>query len=222
MTNFPAVRGLIFDLDGTLLDTLGDIANAATEALASMGLPSPPFEKFRSYVGEGMLHLVTRCLPEEQRDEATIHELLSRYRAAYARHWHQTARPYDGIRELLTALAARRVPMAVLSNKPHGFTLQCMAHFLSDFHFDPILGQREGIPHKPDPTGAHEIATRWQAAPESILFIGDTETDLATAQRAGMRPIGVTWGFRSRDTLHAAGAETLLDAPHALLSLLPA
>ena len=209
----------IFDLDGTLLDTLEDLADSANEALAASGFPPHPVEAYRAFVGDGIKVLIERILPESNRVPETIAGLLQCYRAAYDRRWKAKTQPYAGVEALLRELKAREIPLAVLSNKPQAYTEICMAHFLGQHRFDIILGQRDGVPHKPDPAGAWEIAERWGLPPAEILFIGDTATDMDTATAAGMIPVGVRWGFRCEAELTAHGAKHLIAHPREILDL---
>jgi phosphoglycolate phosphatase len=214
----PTLQAAIFDLDGTLLDTLDDLADSANEALAAAGLPVHPVDAYRTFVGDGIQTLVRRIMPEEEAEEK-VTEVLALYRAAYGRRWNLKTKPYAGVPEMLTALTARALPMAVLSNKPQRFTELCMAHHLPEFSFTPVLGQREEVPRKPHPAAAHEIAAALRLAPESIAFIGDTRTDMDTATAAGMVAVGVTWGFRPVEELRAHGAKVIVDHPAELPAL---
>lgn len=203
----------IFDLDGTLLDTLDDLADSANEALGTCGFPEHPVDAYRIFVGDGMGVLMERILPASSKDPKTVARLLQAYRAAYDRRWKSKSKPYEGVEALLAALTERGIPLAVLSNKPQAYTEICMAHFLGQHRFDIILGQRDAVPRKPDPAGAWEIARHWGLPPEEILFIGDTATDMDTATAAGMIPVGVRWGFRSEAELVAHGARHLVSRP---------
>jgi phosphoglycolate phosphatase len=209
----------IFDLDGTLLDTLDDLADSANEALETSGFPGHPVASYRTFVGDGMTVLMERILPEADRSPATVASLLELYRAAYQRRWKAKTRLYPGIDALLHNLTERGIPLAVLSNKPQAYTEIVMAHFLGHHRFEIIFGQREGIPHKPHPAGAHEIAARLGRAAADILFIGDTSTDMDTATAAGMIPVGVLWGFRGAEELQSHGAAHLVAEPEEILTL---
>lgn len=210
---------VIFDLDGTLLDTLHDLADSANEALSENGFGPHPVEAYRIFVGDGMEVLMERILPETARDPETVARLLISYRVAYDRRWKAKTRPYPGVEEMLTALAKRGIPLAVLSNKPQAYTEICMAHFLGHHPFACIFGQRDGVPRKPDPAGAWQIARQLGLPPEKILFIGDTSTDMDTAVAAQMIPVGVRWGFRSDTELREHGAKHLMAAPHQIVGL---
>lgn len=217
----PAPAAVIFDLDGTLLDTLADLADSANEALSEYGHPVHPVDSFRTFVGDGMATLMERILPEAARTPAGIQQLLGRYRTAYDARWKLKTLPYPGIVPMLEALAARGIPMAVLSNKPQAYTEIVMAHFLADHPFEVVFGQRDTVPKKPHPAAALEIAGKLGLSPAEILFVGDTSTDMDTATAAGMIPVGVLWGFRQEEELRAHGARHLLKEPAELLPLLP-
>ena len=206
----------LFDLDGTLIDSLADLAGSMNEALGEMGLPTHDLEAYRYFIGDGVASLIDRALPAGRRDPQTVGRVAELYRAAYGRNWHQQTRPYAGIVELLAALAADGVPLAVLSNKPQAFTEWCVQHFFPDHTFTHVFGQREGVPHKPDPAGALEIAQELQLAPASVGFIGDTATDMRTAVAAGMFALGVSWGFRPVQELVENGAREIVGHPEEL------
>jgi len=209
---------ILFDLDGTLVDTVQDIADSANFVLAARGLPARPTEAFPPWIGEGVSQLMLRAAGLAPEADAT--ELVREFRARYADHMLDRSRPYPGVEMLLAELVVRRVPMAVLSNKPHPATVEIVAHLFPDVPFAEVHGHRPELPHKPDPTSALGIAGRMGVPPASFLFVGDTEVDLATARAAGMRPVAVAWGFRPPRILHEAGAEVVLDAPSDLIPLL--
>jgi phosphoglycolate phosphatase len=214
------ISAVVFDLDGTLLDTLRDIAEAANHVLRDSGYPVQPVDAYRYFVGDGVRVLFQRALPEQHRDPATVEACADGFRQAYHRLWNVHTRPYAGVDELLQSIVAIPLSMAVLSNKPHAFTELCVAEFFPRDDFGVVLGQREGVPQKPDPTGAMEIATRLSLPPERIVFVGDTAVDMQTALAAGMVPVGVRWGFRPEQELIEAGARTVIGEPAELLPLL--
>ena len=216
---FPMPSAVIFDLDGTLLDTLDDLADSANEALAACGFPTHPVDAYRTFVGDGMTVLIERILPEASRTTGAVDLVLDYYRAAYSRRWKAKTRLYPGIEELLTGLTAGGIPLAVLSNKPQAYTEICMAHFLGHHRFEVIFGQRAHVTRKPDPAGAYEIAAQLGLDVTEILFIGDTATDMDTATAAGMIPVGVLWGFRQEAELRAHGARHLVGRPEEILAL---
>jgi phosphoglycolate phosphatase len=207
---------VLFDLDGTLLDTLEDIADAANAVLTSQGLPTHSLTAYKLFVGEGVRRLFEKALPENCRGAETIARCAARFNDEYGRRWNTKTHPYDGILPLLASLR-ERMPLAVLSNKPQAFTEQCASHYLPAGTFTCVLGQREGVPPKPDPAGALEVARRLSLPPEKIAYLGDSSIDMQTAVRAGMYPIGAAWGFRSREELLAHGAAAVIERPDELL-----
>lgn len=213
-------QAVIFDLDGTLLDTLADIATAANGVLKQMSLPTHPIESYQHFVGQGVRVLFENALPEEMRTLDVIEDCADAFQVTYDREWDVRTQPYGGIPELLDALVARGLPLAVLSNKPHAFTVKCVERFLAAWPWAMVLGQREGSPRKPDPAGALEIAAALRLTPAQCLYVGDTNTDMETAQAAGMYPLGVSWGFRTVAELRAHGAAAIIDHPEQLLPLL--
>ncbi|MEX2579076.1 MAG: HAD family hydrolase [Verrucomicrobiales bacterium] len=220
----PASRAVIFDLDGTLLDTLRDLADSGNAVLQGRGFPGHDLDAYRGFVGSGMEELVRAIFPGEHRpvSEEAVAEALAEYRGHYASRWRNTTAPYPGIPALLDELAAKGVPVGVLSNKAHDFTVKCVEAFLGDWTWDMVLGQREGTTRKPDPSGALEVASALGVAPENCFFVGDSDVDMLTARNAGMRVVGVDWGFRSREELLEAGAETILETPADLLEMVQA
>ncbi len=210
------MRAVIFDLDGTLVDSLGDIAAAMNRSLAARGFPTHPLDAYRSFIGEGVQKLVERALPPDRQQERGA--LLKDYEADYAEHLLESSVPYPGIPQLLEALTARGTPMAVLSNKPDGPTRQLVQALLGRWPFRAVAGERPGIPRKPDPTAALQLARAMEVPAAEVTFVGDTLVDVATARAAGMRPLGVLWGFRAREVA-AAGVPTI-QHPAELLPLL--
>lgn len=211
---------VLFDLDGTLLDTLDDLADSGNFALARLGFAAHPREAYKYFVGDGVESLVRRALPPDRLDSATVSRCTELVRQAYAERWAQKTRPYPGIPELLDALAARSVRMAVLSNKPDNFTRLCVQRLLPKWPFAAVVGAQPELPRKPDPAGARAIAAQLGLSPGAILYLGDTNTDMQTAVAAGMFPVGALWGFRTADELRASGAQVLIEQPLDLLRLL--
>jgi phosphoglycolate phosphatase len=211
-------RPILFDLDGTLLDTLQDIADAANWALTQLGMPTHPLPPYRHFVGEGADVLMQRILPPDRQDLAA--ECLRLYKLRYADHAFDATRPYPGIAGLLTALTARQVPLAVLSNKPDAATRQVIDHYFPGVPWAEVAGHKPDVPRKPDPAAALAIAARWKVAPALCLFVGDTKIDMATARNAGMTAVGCLWGFRDEQELRDAGAHHILANPAELLTLI--
>jgi phosphoglycolate phosphatase len=213
---------VIFDLDGTLLDTLTDIGAAANRTLDSLGYPQHDLECYRKFVGAGVRVLFGRALPEDSADEATVTRCAERFSVEYGRHWNVATRAYDGVPEMLDQVMRRGVKMAVLSNKPDAFTRQCVEFYLAGWPLAPVLGQREGIPRKPDPAGVREILDHWNIPVQECLYLGDSDIDMQTANAAGVLAVGATWGFRAAEELVRNGARRLIDHPRDLIPLLDA
>lgn len=210
----------IFDLDGTLLDTIGDLAAACNAALARHDLPQHTYADYCGFVGNGILRLVERALPEALRTPETIARVRADFLDCYLAAIDTHTRPYPGIPELLAALAARGVQLAVASNKFQAGTETLIRRFFPAHDFASVLGQRPGVPLKPDPAVIREILATTHTPPEEVLYIGDSGIDIETARAAGVRSVGVMWGFRSREELQQAGAGHLVDTPAAILALL--
>jgi phosphoglycolate phosphatase len=206
-------RAVLFDLDGTLLDTLEGIALAGNAVLAECGFATYTADEYRLLVGAGVLKLFERALPPHAATPALIELCAGRFRDVYRTTWTTGTQPYDGIPELLDELARRQLPMAVLSNKPDEFTQQCVREYFANVPFAAVLGEQPGVPPKPDPTGARQIVSALGVPPGEVLYLGDTSIDMETARRAGMTPLGALWGFRSREELVAAGARAVIGHP---------
>jgi phosphoglycolate phosphatase len=174
-------------------------------------------DAYRYFVGEGMEMLVRRALPGDRRDEGSVSRCLGEMRAEYGERWARKTRPYPGIPELLTALVSRGLTAAIVSNKPQEDTLAVVSHLLGSWTFAAVVGARPGLPRKPDPSGALEISRTLGIPPDLWLYLGDTATDMQTANAAGMFAAGALWGFRDADELSAAGAKVLLRHPLELL-----
>lgn len=213
-------KAVIFDLDGTLLDTLADLAGSANRVLASRNFSTHPQQAYNLFVGDGSKLLMTRALPQDQRKLPVIDACLDAFIADYGQHWDKATHPYDGIIDLIDALQSRAIKISVVTNKPHRFTGAMMDHFFKGRPFFPILGQQEGIPKKPHPQQALVAAEKMGVSPESCIFLGDSAVDMETAQRAGMQPVGAGWGFRSVRELTAAGATSVLSHPLELLQMI--
>ena len=199
------MRALIFDLDGTLVESLPGIAASLNRALDQHGLPGQSHDNVRSFIGDGAIKLVQRALSTVSRMDLTD-SVVKNFAADYAISWPTGTSVYPGILELLAELESRGVPLAVLSNKPHAFTTKIVETLFPDTHFAEVLGNHENLPHKPDPTGALEIAKTLGLAPESCVIIGDSTMDLDTAKNAGMQSIAVTWGYHDQTRLMGANS----------------
>ena len=213
-------QAVLFDLDGTLLDTLEDLAVSMNAVLARHGLPQHDLASYQYHVGDGVENLVRRTLPADRRTSAFIAPCVAEMRAEYSRRWKDKTRPYPGIPELLDALVARSVRLAVLSNKPDEMTRLTVSTLLPRWRFDAVRGERAGIPRKPDPAAALDIAAELGLPAGAFLYLGDTNTDMQTAVAAGMFAVGALWGFRPAEELRASGAQALLAQPLELLKFL--
>ena len=213
------VSAVLFDLDGTLLDTLGDIAASMNAVLSGKGYPAHPAQLYRKFIGDGIETLVRRALPAGSADADLVAALRGMMRDEYSRRWADTTRPYPGVEALLDGLAARGTPMAVLSNKPDEFTKKMCDHYFKRWRFPIVIGESPALPKKPDPAAALHIARTLNRAPSEFIYLGDSGTDMATAAAAGMYPAGALWGFRDAGELLANGARALLERPEDLLDL---
>jgi len=213
-------QAVIFDLDGTLLDTLTDLADSANRVLAAHGCAPHDREAYRWFVGDGSAILMTRALPEDRRTPEMIQTCLQGFIADYSQNWHQATRPYDGLSDLLRHLRDLQIKMSVVTNKPHRFAGSMIAHYFGGCPFDPILGQQDGIPKKPNPQQALAAAAQMEVAPSTCIFIGDSAVDMETAHKAGMQPVGAGWGFRPAGELLDAGALTVIHHPLELLAMI--
>ena len=220
MAGFLRYQAVIFDLDGTLLDSLDDLADSMNAALERQGFPTHPVEKYRYFVGDGITELARRVLPPEQRNKAMVEDSVRQMSEEYAKRWACKTRPYPGMEDALDELAATGVRMAVLSNKPDAFTKKMIPALLPRWNFYPILGARPGVPVKPDPASALEIAALLGLPPSQIMYVGDTAIDMMTANMAGMFAVGVAWGFREVPELIEHGAQAVVKVPVELLKLL--
>lgn len=212
-------RAVCFDLDGTLLDSLADLAFCTNEILWKRGFPKHDLEKFRYFIGDGARNLITRALPERIQDKKIIEECLVDFEKTYRENWDKNTLPYKGIPELLDALQRLGFKLTILSNKPHEFTLLTVENLLHNWDFDVVLGQNKKY-KKPDPAGFFEISKKLKIPSEEFIFLGDTGTDMKTAVAAGCFPVGALWGFRHEKELINNGARALVKKPIEILDLL--
>lgn len=202
--------GLIFDLDGTLVDSLPGIAGSLNRALARIGLPGHGSAEIRGFIGNGSLELARKAVPAGSPDELAL-RVEAAFKEDYALTWPDGTAPYPGIPDCLATLAAAGFPMAVLSNKPHPFTVEIVARLFPGVPFDPVFGHRPDTPRKPDPGAALQITRHWGFEPENCRFIGDSTIDIATARAAGIPAVAVAWGYHDPGPLEAAGAGQLVE-----------
>ena len=215
-------EAVLFDLDGTLIDTVDDIGDAANRVLSNRGFPMHPISTYYQFIGEGVKVLFTRALPQEKRNEDLINTCLKEFIEDYRRNYDVKSQPYDGISEMLNALNVRGLKLAILSNKPDPITKDCVTSLLSNWDFDVVFGQRDSVPRKPNPQAALKIAKKLSISPSDFLYLGDTAIDMKTAVSAGMFPVGAAWGFRPLKELKENGARVVIDKPIQLLDLIKA
>ena len=211
-------KGIIFDLDGTLLNTIADLGNSVNCILQQYGYPLHTEEKYKTYVGDGMRKLLERSLP--QGASVDFEEMFCAFLQTYDLAYMQETKPYEGIEHLLAYLAKREIKLAVNSNKKDKYTKKLIQKFFGEIPFVEVIGEREGRDKKPSPEAALEIAEAMALPVRDILYIGDSETDIYTGKNAGMRAGGVNWGFRGQSELEEAGADYIFNEINDILSIL--
>lgn len=194
---------VIFDLDGTLLNTIADLAQSTNYALAELGYPTHKEDAYRLMVGNGINKLFERALPEGEKSEANVLRVRQKFVPYYDLHNADKSIPYPGISQLLACLQERGMQLAVASNKYQTAAEKLVAHYFPAIHFVAVFGQREGVPSKPDPTVVYDILKEAGTAPADTLYVGDSGVDMQTALNVGVTSCGVTWGFRPRTELEA-------------------
>lgn len=214
-----AFNSVIFDLDGTLLYTLPDIARVINSALSMYGYPEHETEFYRTAVGWGLYEAVRISLPEERRSDEIITLLEKKVISEYQNKPVVDTVPYEGIKELLKTLHKKGIRISVLSNKDDGLTKEVVSLIFGTELFDAVRGRFPDIPAKPDPAGALLIMEQMGVSPEEVIYVGDSDVDMETAVRGGMYPVGVLWGYRSREDIHKGGAEMIVREPKEILSL---
>ena len=205
------LRTVIFDLDGTILDTIQDLANAGNWVCRKNGWPEHSTDEFKAMVGHGIPNLVGKFSPPECRSPLMIIQTLAEFSAYYGEHTMDQTAPYPGIPELLKTLKSKGLRLAVYSNKADAFSKELVEHFFPGV-FTLIRGKVDGVPVKPDPAGIRCVLEELGAKPEETLFVGDSSVDIQTGHNAGVRSCGVTWGFRSKQSLVDAGADYLAES----------
>jgi len=213
---------VIFDLDGTLLDTLEDLADSMNAVLRSHAYPTHAMASYRRFVGDGVENLVRRSLPADAVRDDLVARYVDQMREEYDLRQQRTTAPYHGVPELLRALSRLGLKTAVLSNKPDAATRRLVAALLAPHVFDAVVGARTGVPLKPDPAAALDIVEILGSDPNHTLYVGDTNTDMLTGRRAGMVTVGVTWGFRDEEELRSSGADHIIGEPLELIIVLGA
>ncbi|MBT3427114.1 MAG: HAD family hydrolase [Gammaproteobacteria bacterium] len=214
------MKAILFDLDGTLLNTLSSISTAFNQALEQMGYPQHSTEQYRYFIGDGVFQCARRCLPVKEANKATIARLVELERIEYQKSWHQQVQPYDGVADLLVEIGKRKLSTAVLTNKDQQAAEQCVQRFFPSHEFSHILGYDGTRPHKPDPTGGNWILEKLGIDEKHAMMVGDTAVDILTGKACKMRAVGVLWGFREAAELNEAGADHIIQQPCELLALL--
>lgn len=209
----------IFDLDGTLLDTIEDLKRACNYALEAHGYSTHDTASYKRFVGSGIYKLVERALPEEARDEANVLKVKATFDSYYTAHNEDTTKPYEGIKALLMALKARGIRCAVFTNKAEAYATSLVERQFGELISDTI-GQKEGVPVKPHPIGIKRLLEKYQIAKEDCIYIGDSDIDILTAKNAEVTSVGVLWGFRTKEELQEAGANHLVATPKSLEALI--
>ncbi len=211
-------KGCLFDLDGTLLNTLDDLADSANAALERLHYPTHPTKSYRYFVGDGMRTLIERILPVSS-SELQIRECEDLFSTLYSVHWADKTCLYRGIVEMLSDLGRRGQKLAILSNKPDKFTKMCVTKYFPEGCFSCVHGQRTDVLKKPHPEGALIVAEKLKLLPADILYVGDTATDMLTGKAAGMTTAGVLWGFREMVELQQSGADYIVADPQEIVQL---
>lgn len=211
-------KAVIFDLDGTLVNSIEDIADAMNEALEIYNYPTHSYDVYKGLIGNGIKNLVTKALPETHRDEAQVRRSFESMMAIYRQHCSDKTKPYDGIIELLDTLKSKEIKVSVLSNKEHKYTKKVASKLLPNY-FESVDGLTKEAHKKPNPIKAIEISNNLNLKPEDIIYVGDTDVDMQTANNANMLAVGVSWGFREKQELIDNGAKVILDHPLDLMDI---
>lgn len=214
------IKACIFDMDGTVVNSIGSIAYFANSALNDAGLPSIDVEEYKYLVGNGARTLIERALKRVEADEKLFSKVFSQYNTTYENNFLYLTEPYDGVISMLKALKDKGIVNTILSNKPHGTAIKVSDALFGDNLIDKCYGAREGIALKPNPAGVFEILKELGLSKEECIYIGDTSTDMKTGKSAGLYTVGVLWGFRKRDELEDNGADVIISHPSELLNII--
>jgi phosphoglycolate phosphatase len=212
-------NAIIFDLDGTLLNTLGDITDSVNRILSDKGFPNHTEEKFRSFIGHGTKSLIYNSLPPDKRDDYSVQYYLDAFLNDYNHNYYKKTIPYNGVIEMLDELTKKRIEMAILSNKSEKLVKKCVDKLLSQWKFEIILGSKDSFPLKPDPAGALFISEKLNIPSSEFIFLGDSDVDIQTALSAGMFPVGALWGFQPNE-LEGCGTHALIKNPVEIIKYL--
>lgn len=217
------IKLCIFDLDGTVLDTVHTIAYYGNYALSKNGIEPIDAQEYKYFAGNGAVNLIKRALRfRDMLTDAIFEKVFADYNTAYNANTSYLTAPFEGIKETLDAIKAQDIKMAILSNKPHFATCGVIHSLFGEGYFECVYGQRENVPIKPDPSAVHQIMEQFHVKPEECLYIGDTGTDMQTGKNANLCTVGVLWGFRGREELQASGADFIIEKPKQLLECIEA
>lgn len=213
-----SINCIVFDLDGTLLNTLDDLANGVNYTLEKFGYPTHEIEKYKIFVGNGMKNLINRAVPEEIKNTEIEKDILAAFMEYYSAHSTDLTRPYDGVEDMIDALKDRGIKIGMVTNKAHNAAIDIMEKYFSG-KFDYVLGQSEKFPLKPNPASAIFVCETLGCTPENSIFVGDSGVDMKTGADGGFLPVGVLWGFRDKDELISNGAKAVISHPAELLKI---
>jgi phosphoglycolate phosphatase len=212
------IAGVIFDLDGTLLDTIEDLAHSTNTVLARYGFATHDIEQYKQFVGDGMDMLIRRAIGNSS--VSNLNDMVVSLKDEYAKSWFVTTKPYAGIEQVLEELSHKKIKISVLSNKAHEFTVTMVQYFFPTIHFSSIMGLQDGMPPKPNPCGALYVAQIMAVEPEHVAFIGDSGTDIEVAHRSNMYSIAVSWGYRPISLLQQHYPEAIAHTPDDILTII--
>ncbi len=213
-------EGIIFDLDGTLIDSLVDLADSMNKVLIENKYPTHTMDDYRNFIGKGIKELVRRALPESARNDRIFTESYHKMVAIYREHCLEKTALYEGISEMLNGVQQHHLKMAILSNKVDELTKKIVAVLLKKWDFIEVMGARSDMPKKPDPIGAMYINDKMSTSTKKMIYVGDSGVDMETAKSAGMLAVGVLWGYRGKEELLRNGADIIVDHPMEILKLL--
>lgn len=214
------IKACVFDMDGTLLNTLEDLALCANATLEDHDYPTHPTQAYRHFVGSGARNLIIRALPEPARQDTVIDACLQQFKVRYDQHWDQHTHLYEGVASALDDVSQAGLPMAILTNKPQAFAKLCVDRYLNQWSWQIVQGQQEGLPIKPAKGSSDPVTAALAVPAEQVLYFGDSDVDMHTANNAGYRAVGVSWGFRSERELINSGADHIIHSPNDIKALL--